>query len=90
MAQSFQRRANMGLDLGGDLGIEGVSSLLASSPSLALGGGGGLLNGFRSGDVSGNIGGGGVSSSGAGVVGVGEGRGNRMYWRCYFNAVSCF
>lgn len=77
MAQSFQRRANMGLDLGGDMGVEGVSSLLDASSSSALSRG--LLNGYSGGDI-------GVG----GVVGVGGGRSASSYWRCYFNAVTCF
>lgn len=77
MAQSFQRRANMGLDLGGDMGVEGVSSLLDASSSSALSRG--LLNGYSGGDI-------GVGS----VVGVGGGRSASSYWRCYFNAVTCF
>uniref|UniRef100_A0A1I8MFD5 Uncharacterized protein n=1 Tax=Musca domestica TaxID=7370 RepID=A0A1I8MFD5_MUSDO len=77
MAQSFQRRANLGLDLGGDMGLDGVSSLLSASSSGH--GGGGLISGVNSADIAG-VGGGG-----------GGGRTNgRMYWRCYFNAVSCF
>lgn len=80
MAQSFQRRANVGLDLGGDMGVEGVSSLLDASSSSALTRG--LLNGYNGGDISvGGVG---------GVVGVGGGRTATSYWRCYFNAVSCF
>ncbi|XP_065357191.1 CAR1 transcription factor [Calliphora vicina] len=80
MAQSFQRRANVGLDLGGDMGVEGVSSLLDASSSSALSRG--LLNGYNGGDISvGGVG---------GVVGVGGGRTATSYWRCYFNAVSCF
>ncbi|KAI8126678.1 hypothetical protein CVS40_3362 [Lucilia cuprina] len=81
MAQSFQRRANVGLDLGGDMGVEGVSSLLDASSSSALSRG--LLNGYNSGDI-------GVGGVGGGVVGAGGGRTASSYWRCYFNAVSCF
>lgn len=80
MAQGLQRRANMGLDLSGSMGVEGVSSLLDTSSSSALSRG--LLNGYNSGDI--NVGG--VGS----VVGVGGGRTASSYWRCYFNAVSCF
>ncbi|KAM7351430.1 allatostatin double C isoform 1-T6 [Cochliomyia hominivorax] len=76
MAESFQRRANMGLDLGGDMGVEGVSSLLDASSSSALSRG--LLNGD-------------IGFSGVGVVvGDGGGRTASSYWRCYFNAVTCF
>lgn len=81
MAQSFQRRGNMGLDLGGDIGMEGVSSLIGASSSSSSGLSRGLLNGYNGGEV------GGVG----GAVGVGgTGRTANSYWRCYFNAVSCF
>ncbi|XP_061396148.1 uncharacterized protein LOC133331792 [Musca vetustissima] len=78
MAQSFQRRANLGLDLGGDMGMDGVSSLLSASSSGH--GGGGLISGVNSADIAG-VGGGGRTNFGTN---------GRMYWRCYFNAVSCF
>ncbi|TMW48587.1 hypothetical protein DOY81_006342 [Sarcophaga bullata] len=78
MAQSFQRRANMGLDLGGDIGMEGVSSLIGASSSSSSGLSRGLLNGYNGGEV------GGVG----GAVGVGgTGRTANSYWRCYFNAL---
>lgn len=64
----------MGLDLGGDIGMDGVSSLLSASSSAH--GGAGLI----SGDMA-SVGGGGRTNFGSN---------GRMYWRCYFNAVSCF
>ncbi|XP_073824869.1 allatostatin double C isoform X4 [Musca autumnalis] len=67
------RRANLGLDLGSDMGMDGVSSLLSASSSGH--GGGGLISGVNNADIS--VGGGGRTNG-------------RMYWRCYFNAVSCF
>ncbi|XP_013118250.1 uncharacterized protein LOC106095565 [Stomoxys calcitrans] len=71
------RRANLGLDLGGDIGTDGVSSLLAAS---SPGHGGGLISGVNSADIA-VVGGGGRTNFGSN---------GRMYWRCYFNAVSCF
>lgn len=72
----------MGLDLGGKMGVEGVSSLLDSSSTSALSRG--LINGYNNGEI-------GVIGGVGGVVGVGGGgRTASSYWRCYFNAVSCF
>ncbi|XP_075149607.1 allatostatin double C [Haematobia irritans] len=76
MAQSFQRRANLGLDLGGDIRTDGVSSLLAASSSDHRG----LISTANKVDIA--------SVGSAGRTNVGNN--GRMYWRCYFNAVSCF
>ncbi|XP_030383914.1 uncharacterized protein LOC115631333 [Scaptodrosophila lebanonensis] len=82
MPKSFQRRANMGIGGGGAGGVgatDGVA-LLTNSASLQAGAGSG-----------GGGGGGGVGSgSTAGGRRLNVGSGGRMYWRCYFNAVSCF
>ncbi|KAH8263477.1 hypothetical protein KR044_009339, partial [Drosophila immigrans] len=77
MAKSFQRRAGVvGKDGHGIVGM----SMPSSPPAAAAGAGPGAGPGVG-------------AASGAGgrrVHHVGSNGGGRMYWRCYFNAVSCF
>lgn len=70
--------------------------LMAKSFQRRAGGIGGGVN--TAGDAAGGDAATMAMATGAGGVGVGAGRrinhgangGGRMYWRCYFNAVSCF
>ncbi|XP_062142810.1 uncharacterized protein LOC133850676 isoform X3 [Drosophila sulfurigaster albostrigata] len=84
MAKSFQRRAGgigvgVGVGLGKDgHGIVGMAMPSSTPAGAAVGAGAGAGAGV------------GAGAGGRRVHHVGSNGGGRMYWRCYFNAVSCF